>query len=140
MLRIALTLLSSLQIGARLKESVERTMRQAVVVAVAVVVLLFALAFGLVAAYHALISVYAFAPLQAAGIVAAALTLIGVLILATLPLFGRQAKRQAPSVLAAPSEGLAMVDQGVGRAMQRVGPLTLLAIAFVAGIFASRRR
>jgi hypothetical protein len=33
-----------------------------------------------------------------------------------------------------------MVDQSVGKAMQQVGPLTLLAIAFAAGLLASRRR
>jgi hypothetical protein len=32
-----------------------------------------------------------------------------------------------------------LVDEGVGKAMQQVGPLPLLAIAFLAGIFAGRR-
>jgi hypothetical protein len=140
MLRLALTLLSSLQIGARVKDSIERSLRQAVVIAVAIIFFLFALGFALVAFYHALIGYYAFTPLAAAGIVAAALALIGALVLATLPLFGRRARRQPASVTAAPAEGLAMVDQGVGRAMQQVGPLTLLAIAFAAGLLASRRR
>jgi len=40
----------------------------------------------------------------------------------------------------APAEGMAMIDQGVGKAMQQVGPLTLLVIAFAAGLLASRRR
>jgi len=35
---------------------------------------------------------------------------------------------------------MAMIDQGVGKAMQQVGPLTLLVIAFAAGLLASRRR
>jgi hypothetical protein len=133
-------MLSSLQIGARVKDSIERALRQAVVIAVAVVFLLFALGFALVAGYHALIQYYAYTPLQSAGIVAAALALIGGLVLASLPLFGRPVRRRPPAVTAVPAEGLAMVDQGVGKAMQQVGPLTLLAIAFAAGLLASRRR
>ncbi len=139
MLRSALALLSSLQIGLRIKESVERSLRQAIVVAVAVVVLIIAAAFGLLAAYQALIA-HGFTPAEAAGIVAASLALLGVLILATLPLFARKRKPQEPSMLAAGSEGVGLLDQGVGKAMQSVGPVTLLAIAFVAGILASRRK
>jgi hypothetical protein len=141
MLRSALALLSSLQVGLRMKESVERSLRQAVVVAVAVVVLLFAATFGLLAAYHVLVSNHGFSPAAAAGIIAAALVLLGVLILATLPLFGRRRpKRQAPGLAVAAGEGVGLLDQGVGKAMQQVGPVTLLAVAFVAGILASRRR
>ena len=39
MLRAAMALLSTLQIGARIKESLERSLRQAAVIAVAVVLL-----------------------------------------------------------------------------------------------------
>lgn len=139
MLRLALSLLSSLQIGARVKASVERSLRQAIVIAVAVVVLIAAAAFGLVAAYHALISVWEFTPLASAGIVAGALLLLGVLILATHSMWGPRPKETA-SVLTSPAESMAVVDQGVGKAMQQVGPLTLLVIAFAAGLLASRRR
>ena len=140
MLRSALALLSSLQIGLRIKESVERSLRQAVVIAVAVIVLIAAAAFGLVAVYQALVLSYGFTPPAAAGIAAAALALLGFLILATLPLFARKRKPQAPSMMVAGNDGLGMLDQGVGKAMQQVGPVTLLAIAFVAGILASRRK
>lgn len=140
MLRSALALLSSLQIGLRFKESVERSLRQAVVMAIAVVVLMGAAAFGLLAAYQALMAVYGFTPAAAAGIIAAALALVGVLILATLLLARRPKRQQPPSVLAATGEGVGLLDQGVSKAMQQVGPVTLLAIAFVAGILASRRR
>jgi uncharacterized membrane protein (DUF485 family) len=140
MLRSALALLSSLQIGLRFKESVERSLRQAVVMAMAVVVLIGAAAFGLLAAYQALMAVYGFTPAAAAGIIAAALALVGVLILATLLLARRPKRQQPPSVLAATGEGVGLLDQGVSKAMQQVGPVTLLAIAFVAGILASRRR
>jgi hypothetical protein len=140
MLRSALALLSSLQIGLRFKESVERSLRQAVVMAIAVVVLIGAAAFGLLAAYQALMAVYGFTPAAAAGIIAAALALVGVLILATLLLARRPKRQQPPSVPAATGEGVGLLDQGVSKAMQQVGPVTLLAIAFVAGILASRRR
>ena len=81
MLRSTLALLSSLQIGVRLKESFERSLRQAVVIGVAVVILLAALCFGLLAAYNALISLYQFSAVEAACIIAAALTLLGLLVL-----------------------------------------------------------
>jgi hypothetical protein len=32
-----------------------------------------------------------------------------------------------------------MIDQGVGKAMQQVGPVPLLAIAFIAGVLFGRR-
>ena len=140
MLRSALALLSSLQVGLRIKESVERSLRQAVVVAVAAIVLISAAMFGLLAAYQALVLSYGFTAPEAAGIIAAALALLGVLILATLPLFARKRKPQAPSMLAAGSEDAGMLAQGVGKAMQQVGPVTLLAIAFIAGLLASRRK
>ena len=140
MLRSALALLSSLQVGLRIKESIERSIRQAIIVAVAVVVLIGAAAFGLLAAYHVLVSSYGFTAAEAAGIIAAALALLAVLILAALLLFGRRPRREAPSLAAAAGEGVGVIDQSVGKAMQQVGPVTLLAIAFIAGILAGRRR
>jgi hypothetical protein len=142
MLRTALALLSSLQVGARIKDSIERSLRQAVVIAAAAIVLTVAAIFGLLALYQALVTVWGFAPWQAAGIVAAGLALLGVLILATLPLFDRPKgkKAAAPRMMAATGEGVGMIDQGIGKAMQQVGPLTLLIVAFAAGILASRRK
>lgn len=142
MLRTALALLSSLQVGVRIRDSIERSLRQAIVVAIAVLLLIVAALFGLVALYQALVSVWGFAPWQAAGIIAASLALIGVLVLAALSLFDRpKAKKRAPQhMMAAPAEGLSMVDQGLGKAMQQTGPLTLLIIAFLAGVLASRRK
>ena len=52
MLRTALALLSTLQIGARIKESVERSLRQAAIVTVAAVFLLAASIFGLEVAVY----------------------------------------------------------------------------------------
>ena len=137
MLRIVLSLVSSLQIGARIKDAIERSAKKAVVIAIAAVVFLFAIAFGLVAAYQALI-VYEFTSLEAAGIVAVALVVLGVIVLAFLPIVSRP-KRQPQNFVNAPAEGMAMIDQGVGKAMQQIGPVPLLAIAFLAGLFAGRR-
>jgi hypothetical protein len=140
MLRTALALLSSLQVGLRIKESIERSIRQAIVIAVAIVILLFAAAFGLVAAYQGLVASYGFSSAGAAGIIAAALALLGLLILATLLSFARRLLRpQAPTVAAAAGEGVGLLDS-VGKAMQQVSPVSLLAIAFIAGVLASRRR
>jgi uncharacterized membrane protein (DUF485 family) len=139
MLRTALALLSSLQVGLRIRESIERSVRQAIVVALALVILIVAVLFGLFAAYQLLIG-HGFTPAAAAGIIAASLFLLSMLVLATLPLFAPRPKRAMPSMTMAAGEGMSMIDQGVGRAMQQVGPITMLAIAFVAGILASRRR
>jgi hypothetical protein len=62
-----------------------------------------------------------------------------VLILAALPLFARRRKPVAPSLAEAAGEGASMVDQSVGKAMQQVGPVTLLVLAFIAGGLLSRR-
>lgn len=138
MFRLLLSLISSLQIGERIKEAVGRSLRQALFVAIAIVLLLFAFAFGLVAAYQALV-VTGCSPIAAAGIVGGTLALLGILILAIVPSLGKPKKRQAPSLVDTPAETMAAVDEGVGKAMTQVGPLTLLVIAFAAGILASRR-
>lgn len=140
MLRSALALFSSLQIGLRIKESIERSLRQAIVIVIAAIVLIAAAAFALLAGYHALVSSYGFTPAEAAGILAASLALIGVLILATLPLFARKRKPEVPSPQAAAGEGASMIDQSVSRVMQQVGPVGILAIAFLAGVLLSRRK
>jgi hypothetical protein len=139
MLRAALALLSTLQIGTRLRESLERCLRQAVVIAVAVVLLIAAAAFGLLAASQALVSHYLFSPTQAAAIMAGSLLLVGLIVLAIVPLIGKQPKRAKPGPLAATGEGISLVNQGLGKAVQQIGPLPLLAIAFLAGLFAGRR-
>ena len=139
MLRFLLPLLSSLQIGARIKQSIQVYVREAIVIAIAAVILVFALLFGLLALYHALTSVWDFTPLESAGIVGAGLTVIALLVLATIPLVTRVSKQRSSGVMNAPAEGLGMLEQGVGKAMSQTSPLTLLAVAFVAGLFAGRR-
>jgi hypothetical protein len=140
MLRSALALFSSLQIGLRIKESIERSLRQALLVAVAALLLIAAACFALIAAYHALVLSYGFTPPEAAGIIAAALAALGLIVLAAFLLQTPRRKQVAPSPLASAGEGAGLLDQGVGKAMQQVGPVTLLAIAFIAGLLASRRK
>jgi len=122
MLRSALALLSTLQIGARVKESFQRYLRQGVVIAVAAGLLIAAAIFGLLAAYHALVSIYQFSALQAAAIMAACLLLVGLMVLVIVPLIERQAKRASPAPLVATGEGTGLVDQGLGKVIQQIGP------------------
>jgi hypothetical protein len=142
MLRTALALLSTLQIGARIKESFERSLRQAAIIAVAVVLLIAASVFGLIAAYQALVSIYQFDALEAAAIMAGVLLLVGLIVLAIVPTIGREPKQRpspAPSPLISTGDAASTIDQGVGKAMQQVGPVPLLVAAFIAGILAGRR-
>jgi hypothetical protein len=139
MLRLLLTAVSSLQIGTRIKDVVERSVKKAVIIAIAAVIALYAIAFGLVAGYQALI-MYGFTAVAAAGIVAGALVVLALIVLAFIPVVTRPKKTEAPNLMEAPAEGMAMIDQSVGKAMQQVGPLTLLVAAFAAGLLASRRR
>lgn len=138
MFHTVMSLLSTFRIGARIKQVIERAIRKTIVIAVAVVVLLGAAAFALAVAYHALISIYGFSETLAAGIVAAALVLIGVTALATLPLIGPKPDRR-PILAVAKKEGAAAIDSGLRRAIQQVGPITMLAAAFATGLLLSRR-
>lgn len=70
---------------------------------------------------------------------AACLLLIGLILVAILPLVGRQPKRASPTPLVARGGGAGLIDQGVGKAMQQVGPVPLVATAFLAGLLVSRR-
>jgi hypothetical protein len=140
MLRAAMALFSTLQIGARIKESFERSLRQAAVIAVAVVLLVAGAVFGLIAAYHALVSIYQFDAAEAAAIMAGVLLLVGLIVLAIASSMGREPKRPAKaSPLVATPDPTAALDQGVGKAMEQVGPVPLLAVAFIAGVLFGRR-
>ena len=139
MLNLALSLLSSIQAGTRIKDRFERSLRQAVIAAIAAVVLIAAAAFGLLAAYHALITVYGFTQAAAAGILAGLLTLLGLLILLLLRAPVHRIE-SAPHKFESAGDGLGLIDQGLGKAMQQTGPLTLLAVAFVVGLLTGRRK
>ncbi len=136
MLRLVLSLITSMQAGARIKETVETSVRRAVVAAIALIVLLFAIGFGLVAGYYALIG-QGLSPLVASGIVAGTLL---VLSLVLVMLAARKPRPKQPDFVNAPAESMAMVDESVGKAMQQVGPLTIVVAAFAAGLLLSRRR
>jgi hypothetical protein len=140
MLRSALALISSLQIGLRIRESIERSLRQALFVAVAALLLIAAACFGLFAAYQALILSYGFTPPQAACLIAALLAALALVVLAVFFLTARRPKSPASSPFASAGDSVGLLDQSVGKAMQQVGPVGLLAIAFIAGLLASRRR
>lgn len=140
MLRSALALLSTLQIGLRIRESIERSLRQAILVAVAALLLIAAACFGLLAGYQALVLSHGLTPPQAAGAIAAALAVLGVIVLAVFLVPARRRKPPAPRPIAAAGEGVGLLDQSVGKAMQQMGPVTLLALAFIAGLLASRRK
>jgi hypothetical protein len=138
-----LGLLSTVQIGAQLKTSAERFFRQAAIVSVAAIIFIAALIFGLIAAYQGLRSGLGFSQLEAAAVMALALLLLSIAVSAMVPLMNSPRRRSA-AIAQRPnieylSQGLGSVDQGVGAVMQQVGPLPLLAVAFVAGLLASRR-
>jgi hypothetical protein len=139
MLQLALSLLSSLQIGAKVKHSFERTLRQATAILIASLILIAACAFGLLAAYHALSTSYGFSQAEAAGIIASALVLLGGLVLAYALFAQRERRKPAPAPVGL-TDTVAGIDREVASAMQQVGPISLLAIAFLAGILVSRRR
>jgi lysylphosphatidylglycerol synthetase-like protein (DUF2156 family) len=142
MLRAAMALLSTVQIGAQIKTTIERILRQTVVVVIAALIILAAIVFGLIAAYHGLISIYEFSAAEAAGIMAACLLVLGVIALAIASFIAREPakpRRRASSPLAGMGDGENLVDHGVGKAMQQIGPVPLLAIAFIAGVLAGRR-
>ena len=113
-------------------------MKKAVLYAIAGVILLFAIGFGLVAGYQALI-LYGFTAVASAGIVAGTLAVLAIIVILLTPALTEPKKAKAESFVNAPAEGIAMVDQSVGKAMQQVGPLTLLVAAFAVGLLVSRR-
>lgn len=140
MLRSALAMASSVRIGAVIKESLERRMRTAILIAIAAGLALVAAMWGLVAGYFALLT-WGFSNVQAAGIVAMALFLCSMLVLALRPLMERRRKR--PLARAIEQHGAAgavgLVDEQVGRVVQQVGPLGVLVAAFAIGLAAGRR-
>jgi hypothetical protein len=138
MLRALLALISSLQFGEKLKRDFRHSLRQAAVLALAALLLFAAACFGLFAAYQALVLNNHFTPAEAAGLIAVALLFFGALLIAALPLFDRRAERRAKTS-SNPLEALGLLDEDLGKTMQQISPLTLLAIAFLAGLFAGRR-
>ncbi len=142
MLRMLLMALPTLQIGARIKQSVDRGIRQAIVIAIAGLFLILAAVFGLVAAYLALQAKLGFTALESAGILGASLMLLGLLALGAMPLFTKSSKpkhRDASPAQTA-SRAVGMAQNQVGEFIQRVGPAGVLSTAFVIGLILARRR
>jgi hypothetical protein len=135
MLRAALALLSTLQLGGQLRQSFERSLQQALIVAVAVGFLIAAAAFGLLAAYRQLVSIYQ--PPEAAVLMALPLLFLGFLALGALPLVAR--KRKSTRNLISPGGALNPIDEGMRNAVRQIGPFSLVLIAFAAGVLAGRR-
>jgi hypothetical protein len=140
MLRSVLALFSTLQVGARIRESIERSLRQAALIAVAAVLLLGAACFGLFAGYQALVLSYGFTQPEAAGIIAAALAGLALIVVIVFLIVTRKRAAPVPGPIEAVGEGAGLLDQSVNKAMQQVNPVTLLAIAFIAGVLVSRRK
>jgi hypothetical protein len=134
MLRAALALLSTLQLGGQLRQSFERSLQQALIVAVAVGFLI-AAAFGLLAAYRELVSIYQ--PPEAAVLMALPLLFLGFLALGALPLVAR--KRKSTRNLISPGGTLNPIDEGMRNAVRQIGPFSLVLIAFAGGVLAGRR-
>lgn len=127
------------QITSRIRGAISAVIKKATIVTIAVVVFLFALSFGLVAAYHALVDISGFTPLVAAGVVAGSLVALALLVLAMLPLVGAKPKKDAIDVVTAPGDTLVSIDRNLGMAARKVGALPLVATAFAVGFLASRR-
>jgi hypothetical protein len=140
MLRSVLALLSSLQMGLHVRRAIERSLRQAALVALAALLLIAAAGFGLFAAYQALILSHGFTAPEAAKTIAGTLAVLGLIVLAVSLASAQKPRSPAPSPLGTVNESVELLDQSVGKAMQQVGPVGLLAIAFIAGLLASRRK
>jgi heme A synthase len=140
MLRILLGLLSGFEGVLNLKRRLAAAKRQGLVAAIALVLLLLAAIFGLITAYFALTGPAGLSPVASAGIIAASLFVLAVLLFAVLPALGPKAPKPKPAAMVeAGTESLAMADKTLAKAMQQVSPITMLAVAFVAGLLASRR-
>jgi hypothetical protein len=133
MLRSARALLSMMRVGGRVRQSFDRWLWQALITVVAVAFFIAAAAFGLLAAYRELILIYQ--PIEAAILMALALTLLGLLSLGSLQLM--RPRREAGDFVSR-VEGNP-IQATVSGAIRQIGPFPLVLIAFAGGILAGRR-
>jgi hypothetical protein len=133
MLRSALELLSMLQIGGRVRQSFDRLLWQASVIAVAALLFIAAAAFALLTLYRELASIYP--PAEAAILMAIALTLLGLLSLGSLQL--RRPRREARDFVSQVEGNPTQAT--VRSAVRQIGPFPLVLIAFAGGVLAGRR-
>ena len=127
MLRSALGLLSMLQIGGRVRQSFDRLLWQALITAVALVFFIAAAAFGLLASYRELLTIYP--PPEAPLLMALALLLLGLLALGALQLIARSRETTLSPAVRNP----------IDATVSQIGPFPLVLIAFAGGVLAGRR-
>ena len=127
MLRSALGLLSMLQIGGRVRQSLDRLLRQALITAVAIVFLIAAAAFGLLASYRELLD-----NLSAAGGRASN----GPRTPATRPIGAWGLAAHCPESRTTLSPA---VRNPIDATVSQIGPFPLVLIAFAGGVLAGRR-
>ena len=118
-----------------MRQSFDRLLKQALIVVVAVAFIVAAAAFGILAAYRELVTIY---PLpQAALLMALALLLLAFLALAVLLLIAP--KRKTTRNLVSPGRSLNPIGGGMRNAVTQIGPFPLVLIAFATGVLAGRR-
>jgi hypothetical protein len=124
-----------LGLGGHVRQSFDRLLKQALIVVVAVAFIVAAAAFGILAAYRELVTIY---PLpQAALLMALALLLLAFLALAVLLLIAP--KRKTTRNLVSPGRSLNPIGGGMRNAVTQIGPFPLVLIAFATGVLAGRR-
>ena len=117
------------KVGGRIRQFFDRSLWQALIIAVAVLFFVAAAAFGLLAAYRELVSIYH--PPEAALVIALALLFLGPLV------FGLLAQKRTPRrKLTSPGRSL---EGGMRNAVAQIGPFPLVLIAFAGGVLAGRR-
>jgi hypothetical protein len=120
------------KVGGRIRQFFDRWLWQALIIAVAVLFFVAAVAFGLLAAYRELVSIYH--PPEAALLMALALLFLGLLIFGLLAQKGRPIRK-----LISPGRSLNPIEGGVRNAVAQIGPFPLVLIAFAGGVQAGRR-
>jgi hypothetical protein len=120
------------KVGGRIRQFFDRWLWQALIIAVAVLFFVAAVAFGLLAAYRELVSIYH--PPEAALLMALALLFLGLLIFGLLAQKGRPIRK-----LISPGRSLNPIEEGVRNAVAQIGPFPLVLIAFAGGVQAGRR-
>lgn len=116
-----------LQIGGRVRQSFDRLLWQALITAVALVFFIAAAAFGLLASYRELLTIYP--PPEAPLLMALALLLLGLLALGALQLIARSRETTLSPAVRNP----------IDATVSQIGPFPLVLIAFAGGVLAGRR-
>jgi MFS family permease len=124
------------QLGAQIRKAVKHRVRQAVLLALAGVVLLGAAIFGLIAGYSGLRTVFTSA--EAAGLIAVFLTLAGLALLALRSFLSARDPKRPPVSDAMPEIDAESLKQIPPKVAQSLGSANTLALALIIGIAAGR--